>query len=161
MIQRALRLAALPVLISLFVTPIRFFLELAGIPTVFVFLIGLLWLTLAFAVFWGVRLSAEEHPYGLLLLSLVIFAPLSRIPVFVLWWITKTWELGTHYDIFDNWGQALVGQLFYGSLVQIIPGALLGSLTLAITRRRARLANVPKGGGLQHVDESKPGSPPS
>ena len=43
MIQRAVRLAALPVLIALFVTPIRFFLELAGIPTVFVFLIGLLW----------------------------------------------------------------------------------------------------------------------
>ena len=54
------------------------------------------------AVFWGVRLSAEARPYRLLLLSLIIFAPLSRIPVFVLWWITKTWELGTHYDIFDN-----------------------------------------------------------
>ena len=137
MIRRALRLAALPVLISLFVTPVRFFLELAGIPEVYIFLIGLLWLTLAFAVIWGIRLSAEEHPYGLLLLSLVFFSPLSRIPVFVLWWITKTWELGTHYDIFDSWDQALVGQLLYGSLVQIIPGGVLGSLTLAIKRRKA------------------------
>ena len=138
MTQRALRLAALPVLISLFVTPVRFFLELAGIPEVYIFLIGLLWLTLAFAVFWGIRLSAEEHPYQLLLLSLVFFSPLSRIPVFVLWWITKTWGLGTHYDIFDSWDQALVGQLVYGSLVQIIPGGLLGSLTLGIKRHRAR-----------------------
>jgi len=138
MIRRALRLAVLPVLISLFVTPVRFFLELAGIPEVYIFLIGLLWLTLAFAVIWGIRLSAEEHPYGLLLLSLVFFSPLSRIPVFVLWWITKTWELGTHYDIFDSWDQALVGQLLYGSLVQIIPGGVLGSLTLAIKRRKAR-----------------------
>ena len=135
--QQALRLAALPVLISLFVTPIRFFLELAGIPEVYIFLIGLLWLTLAFAVFWGIRLSAEEHPYRLLLLSLVFFSPFSRIPVFVLWWITKTWGLGTHYDIFDSWDQALVGQLVYGSLVQIIPGGLLGSLTLAIKRHNA------------------------
>ncbi len=140
MIQRALRLAALPVLISLFVTPVRFFLELAGIPEVYIFLIGLLWLTLAFAVFWGIRLSDEEHPYRLLWLSLVFFSPPSRFPVFVLWWITKTWGLGTHYDIFDSWDQALVGQLVYGSLVQIIPGGLLGSLTLAIKRRGARPA---------------------
>ena len=138
MIQRALELATLPVLISLVVTPVRFFLELAGIPEVYIFPIGLLWLTLAFAVYWGVRLSDEEHPYRLLMLSLVFFSPPSRFPVFVLWWVTKTWELGTHYDIFDSWDQALVGQLVYGSLVQIIPGVVLGSLTLFIRRRRAR-----------------------
>ncbi len=51
-------------------------------------------------------------------------------------WITKTWGLGTHYDIFDSWDQALIGQIVYGSLVQIIPGSLLGSLTLAIRRHR-------------------------
>jgi hypothetical protein len=111
------------------------------IPEVYIFLIGLLWLTLAFAVFWGIRLSDEEHPYRLLWLSLVFFSPPSRFPVFVLWWITKTWGLGTHYDIFDSWDQALVGQLVYGSLVQIIPGGLLGSLTLAIRRRQARLGD--------------------
>ena len=138
MIRRALKLATLPVLISLVVTPVRFFLELAGIPEVYIFPIGLLWLTLAFAVYWGVRLHGEEHPYRLLMLSLVFFSPPSRFPVFVLWWVTKTWELGTHYDIFDSWEQALVGQLVYGSLVQIIPGVLLGSLTLSLRRRRAR-----------------------
>ena len=51
-----------------------------------------------------------------------------------MWWITQTWELGTHDDIFESWDQALVGQLFYGSLLQIIPGGLLGSLTLAVRR---------------------------
>ena len=137
MIRRALKLATLPVLISLVVTPVRFFLELAGIPEVYIFPIGLLWLTLAFAVYWGVRLSGEERPYRLMMLSLVFFSPPSRFPVFVVWWVTKTWELGTHYDIFDSWEQALVGQLVYGSLVQIIPGILLGSLTLFIRRRRA------------------------
>ena len=40
LIRRALRLAALPVLIAMFITPVRFFLELAGVPTVFVFLTG-------------------------------------------------------------------------------------------------------------------------
>jgi hypothetical protein len=136
MFLRALDLAKTPVLIALFVTPIRFLLELAGLPENVIFIIGLLWLTLVVAVYWGIKLFDEEHPYQLLLLSLVIFSPISRIPVFVLWWITKRWELGTHYDIFDNWGQALVGQLLYGSLVQIIPGFLLGSLTLAIMRHR-------------------------
>ena len=83
MIQRALKLATLPVLVSLIVTPVRFFLELAGIPEVYIFPIGLLWLTLAFAVYWGVRLSDEERPYRLLMLSLVFFSPPSRFPVFV------------------------------------------------------------------------------
>ena len=79
-------------------------------------------------------MSAEAHPYRLLWLSLSFFSPLSRLPVFLLWWITTTWGLGTHYNIFDSWDQALVGQLFYGSLLQIIPGGMLGSLTLAIRR---------------------------
>lgn len=137
MVRRALRLAAWPVVISLFITPARFFLELAGVPTVLVFPLGLLWLALAFAVYLGIVLRDEEHPYRLLLLSLVIFSPPSRVPVFVLWWITTTWGLGTHYAVFDSWEQALVGQLFYGSLLQIIPGFLIGSATLAIRRGRA------------------------
>ncbi len=136
MFQHALRLAAMPALIALFLTPTRFFLELAGLPQNVIFIIGLLWLTLVVAAYWGIKLPDEEHPYLLLLLSLVIFSPVSRVPVFVLWWITKTWGLGTHYDSFDNWSQALVGQLVYGSLVQIIPGGLLGLLTLAIKRHR-------------------------
>jgi len=141
MFLRALSLAKTPVLIAMFVTPIRFFLELAGLPENVIFIIGLLWLTLVFAVYWGIKLFTEERPYQLLLLSLVIFSPVSRIPVFVLWWITQTWELGTHYDIFDNWVQALVGQLVYGSLVQIIPGFILGSLTLAIMQYRKSATN--------------------
>ena len=137
LIRRALRLAAVPVLIAMLITPVRFFLELAGVPTVYVFLFGLLWLSLGVSVYWGVRLSTETHPYRLLWLSLAFFSPPSRVPVFLLWWITTTWGLGTHYDIFDSWDQALVGQLFYGSLLQIIPGGILGSLTLAIRRARA------------------------
>ena len=138
LIRRALRLAGWPVVIALFITPIRFFLELAGVPTVSVFLLGLLWFSLGLSIFWGFRLSAEPHPYRLLWLGLAFFSPLSRFPVFLLWWITTTWGLGTHYNIFESWDQALVGQLFYGSLLQIIPGGLLGSLTLAIRRARTR-----------------------
>lgn len=136
MFLRALKLSKIPILIAMFVTPIRFFLELAGLPTNVIFIIGLLWLTFGVVVYWGIKTFDEEHPYQLLILSLAIFSPVSRIPVFLLWWITTTWELGTHYDIFDNWVQALVGQLVYGSLIQIIPGFLLGSLTLAIIRHR-------------------------
>lgn len=137
LLQRALRLAAWPVLLALLITPVRFGLELAGVPTVLVFPLGLLWLALGFTVFLGFRLSNEEHRYPLLLLSLVVFSPPSRFPVFVLWWITKTWGPGTHYDVFDSRDQALIGQLFHGSLIQVTPGFLIGSPILAIRRSRA------------------------
>ena len=102
MFLHALSLAKTPILIALFVTPIRFSLELAGLPENVIFIIGLLWLTLVVAVYWGIKLYNEEHPFQLLLLSLVIFSPISRIPVFVLWWITKTWEWRVGNMLFNN-----------------------------------------------------------
>ena len=142
MFLRALSLAKTPVLIAMFVTPIRFFLELAGLPENVIFIIGLLWLALAFAIYWGIKLYDEKHPYQLLLLSLIIFSPFSRLTVFVVWWIETKWEIGTHYALyFDNWIQALLNHVVYGSLVQIIPGFLLGSITLAIMRHRKSVTN--------------------
>ena len=137
MFLRALNLAKTPVLIAMFVTPIRFFLELAGLPENVIFIIGLLWLTLAFAVYWGIKLYNEKQPYLLLLLSLIIFSPVSRFPVVVVWWVDTKWAIGTHYGLyFDNWIQALLNHVVYGALVQIIPGFLLGSITLTIMRYR-------------------------
>ena len=131
--QQALSLVKIPIIIALFVTPIRFFLELAGLPENFIFIIGLLWLTLAFAIYWGIKLYNEKNPYLILLLSLFIFSPISRLPVSILWWIDTRWEIGTHYSLyFDNFAQAALNQIVYGSLIQIIPGFLLGSLTIAI-----------------------------
>ena len=73
----------------------------------------------------------------LLLLSLAIFAPISRLTVFAAWWIDKKWEIGTHYGLFfDAWEQALLNQVVYGAIIQIIPGFVLGAITLAIMRRR-------------------------
>jgi len=134
---KALRLAKTPIIISLFVTPIRFLLELAGLPENVIFIIGLLWLTLGFAVYWGINLFNEKRPYLLLLLSLIIFSPVSRLTVVVAWWIDTRWEIGTHYSLhFDSFAQAAFQQVFYGSLIQIIPGFLLGSLTIAIMQYR-------------------------
>ena len=134
---QALRLAKTPIIISLFVTPIRFLLELAGLPENVIFIIGLLWLTLALSIYWGIKLHNEKRSYLLLLLSLIIFSPISRFPVVVLWWIDTRWEIGTHYSLhFDNFAQATFQQVVYGSLIQIIPGFLLGSLTIAIMRYR-------------------------
>ena len=135
--QQALTLAKTPILIAMFVTPVRFFLELAGLPENFIFIIGLLWLTLAFAIYWGIKLYNEKNSYLMLLLSLIIFSPISRFPVSVLWWIDTRWEIGTHYSFyFDNFAQATFQQVVYGSLIQIIPGFLLGSLTIAIMQYR-------------------------
>ena len=135
--QHAFRLAKTPIIIALFVTPIRFFLELSGLPENVIFIIGLLWLTLVFVIYWGTKLYNEKHPYLILLLSLIIFAPISRFPVALLWWIDTKWEIGTHYSLyFDNFAQATFQQVVYGSLIQIIPGFLLGSITLTIMRYR-------------------------
>ena len=132
---RAFKLAKAPIIISMFITPTRYLLELTGLPENVIFIIGLLWLALAFSIYWGIKLYNENHRYLLLLLSLMIFSPISRIPVAILWWIDTHWEIGTHYSLyFDNFAQAFFQQVVYGSLTQIIPGFLLGSLTLAIMR---------------------------
>ena len=62
---KALHLAKIPIIVSLFVTPIRFLLELAGLPENIIFIIGLLWLTLAFAVYWGIKLlKTNDHSFS-------------------------------------------------------------------------------------------------
>ena len=141
--QRAFNLAKAPIIISLFVTPTRYFLELAGFPENVIFIVGLLWLALAFSVYWGIKLYNENYRYLLLLLSLIIFSPISRIPVAILWWIDTRWEIGTHYGLyFDNFAQAFFQQVVYGSLTQIIPSFLLGSLTLVIMKNRKNHTNL-------------------
>ena len=151
MFIKALRLAKTPIIISLFVTPIRFLLELGGLPENVIFIIGLLWLALAFAGYWGIKLFNEKRPYLLLLLSLSIFSPVSRFTVFVAWWIDTRWEIGTHYGLyFDHWIMALLNHVVYGALVQIIPGFLLGSLILLIMRQRKPI--IKKTNSIENVE---------
>lgn len=136
-VHRALGLAKTPIIIALILTPIRFSLELVGLPESVIFIIGLLWLTLAFAIYWGIKLYNDKRAYAILLLSLLIFSPISRFPVAILWWIDTKWEIGTHYSLyFDNFAQATFQQVVYGSLIQIIPGFLLGVITIAIMRNK-------------------------
>ena len=136
-LSQALKLAKAPILLSFLVTPVRFLLELAGVPEYAIFIIGLLWLTLGFSVYWGIKLYKEEKAFLVLLASLVIFSPVSRLTVVAAWWVDRTWEIGTHYGLyFDNWPQVLLNQGIYGALVQIIPGFLVGAVTIAIMRSR-------------------------
>jgi len=78
-----------------------------------------------------------------MLLALSIFAPISRVPVALFWWIDTHWEIGTHYGwYFTSWPQALLNHVVYGALVQIIPGMLIGSLTLMLMQlRKAKAIN--------------------
>ncbi len=145
-LQKAFHLAKIPIIISFFVTPVRFLLEFVGISEYAIFLIGLLWLTLAFSVFWGIKLYNEKQPYLLMLISLTIFSPISRLTVVAAWWVDTTWKTGTHYGLyFDSWPQILLNQGIYGALVQIIPGFVLGSITIAIMlNRRSALKQTEK-----------------
>ncbi len=137
LLQHAFHLAKTPIIISLFLTPIRFILELAGLPEYAIFILGLLWLTIAFSVYWGFKLYNEKQAYLLILMSLIIYSPVSRLTVVIAWWVDTQWEIGTHYGLyFDNWIQTLLNHGIYGALVQIIPGFLIGSITIAIMRYR-------------------------
>lgn len=142
-VQHAFRLVKTPILIALILTPFRFSLEFAGIPESYIFIIGLLWLTLGFAIYWGIKLHNDKHSYLILFLSLLIFSPISRFPVAVLWWIDTKWEIGTHYGLyFDNFAQATFQQVVYGSLIQLIPGFLLGAITIAIMRNKKTITKT-------------------
>jgi hypothetical protein len=136
-LRQAIHFAKVPVIISLFLSPIRYTLELIGLPENAIFIIGLLWLTLGFAIYLGIKTFNEKKPYQIILLSLIIFSPISRIPVAILWWIDTKWEIGTHYGLYyDSFGDALLNHVIYGSLVQLIPAFLLGTITIAIMRYR-------------------------
>tara|TARA_R110002051_G_scaffold273665_4_gene334312 strand:- start:8727 stop:9188 length:462 start_codon:yes stop_codon:yes gene_type:complete len=136
-LQQAIHFAKVPVIISLFLSPTRYTLELIGLPENAIFIIGLLWLTLGFAIYLGIKTFNKKKPYQIILLSLIIFSPISRIPVAILWWIDTKWEIGTHYGLYyDSFGDALLNHVIYGSLVQLIPAFLLGTITIAIMRYR-------------------------
>lgn len=140
LLKKAISLVKLPIIISLFLTPLRFSLELIGINENYIFFIGLLWLTLAFSIYWAIRHYKTHLFLIILLLSLIIYSPISRIPVAIVWWIDTHWALGTHYGMyFDTFTQVLLNHVFYGSLVQIIPGFLIGLFTFAIMQQRQTL----------------------
>ena len=83
------------------------------------------------------KIYNKKQSYLLLFLSLLLFSPISRGPVAIFWWIDTKWNIGTHYGMyFNNFGEAILNQVIYGSLVQIIPGFLLGSIIIAIMRNR-------------------------
>jgi hypothetical protein len=139
-LQQAIYYAKAPIIIALILTPIRYSLELLGLPENAIFIIGLLWFTLGFSIYLGIKIANHKQAFKILLLSLLIYSPISRIPVAILWWVDKKWEIGTHYGLyFDNFGQALLNHVIYGSLVQLIPGFLLGTLTISIMRYRKTL----------------------
>lgn len=139
-LQQAIYYAKAPIIIALILTPVRYCLELLGLPENAIFIIGLLWLTLGFAIYLGIKIAMHKKAFKILLLSLLIYSPISRIPVAILWWVDTKWEIGTHYGLYyDNFGQALLNHVIYGSLVQLVPGFLLGSLTITIMKYRKTL----------------------
>ncbi len=138
--QEALSLTGIPIIIALFLTPIRFTLEMIGLPENFIFIVGLLWLTIGVSIYWGIRFYNKKRFLTILLLSLMVYSPISRIPVALAWWIDTNWELGTHYGLyFDSFAQVLLNQVVYGTLIQIIPGFLLGSITFTIMQQKKTL----------------------
>jgi hypothetical protein len=141
MFQRALKLSAWPALISLLITMSRFFAERAELPEMVCFFIGIAWFTVAVGAYLGFALADEEHTYRLLFLALLCFAIFSRIPVTLLWWVTKTYGLGTHYDVFSGWGHVIYAQFLVGVTQQVITGGIVGIITAALKTRYSKKPN--------------------
>ena len=132
-IKQARELVKIPIVIGVLVTPVRFSLELLGLPENNIFIIGVLWVTIGYAIWWGVKYYDHNYFPGLLLMSLLIFSPVSRISVALAWWVETKWALGTHYGLyFNTFGEALWNQVVYGTLVQLIPGFLAGCITWGV-----------------------------
>lgn len=140
LVQEALSLVKWPILMALILTPVRYALELIGIPENYIFLIGLLWFTIGISIYWGIKYHYNRRFTILLFISLLIFSPISRIPVALAWWVDTQWELGTHYGyFFDTFEQVLFNQVVYGSILQIVPGFLVGSITFFVMQRKMNL----------------------
>lgn len=135
MAKQVLKLALWPAVISLVVTIARFFAERAHLPDNLTFWIGITWVAVLAGVYYGFKLAAEPRPYALLALTMLFLGWLSRIPAVALWWITKTYGLGTHYDVFGSWASALALQLLLGPLEHLAFG-VPGILILAWKRRK-------------------------
>jgi hypothetical protein len=135
MAKRALKLALWPAAISLAVTAARFFAERANLPDGLTFWIGITWVAVLTGLYYGLKLAGAARPYALLALTMLFLGWLSRIPAVALWWITKAYGLGTHYDVFENWGSALALQLLLGPLEHLAFG-IPGMAVLAWKRRK-------------------------
>ncbi|WP_425391633.1 hypothetical protein [Ekhidna sp.] len=133
--RRVWLLIKTPIVLGLLITPIRFSLEMSGLPDGAIFLFGALWLTLGLSIYWGIRLYRRNQAHLTLLLCLTIFSPISRIPIALLWYIDNKLEIGSHYGLyFHNFQSAILNQIGYGSLIQIIPGFIIGTITIAIMK---------------------------
>lgn len=138
--QEVLQLIKTPIVLSFIVTPVRYVLELVGIHENYIFLLGLLWLTIGISIYWGIKFHYKHRFLLIIFISLLIYSIISRIPVAIAWWVDTKWELGTHYGLFfDTFEQVLLNQVVYGSIVQIVPGYIIGLLTFAIMKRRVNL----------------------
>lgn len=130
---QALQLIKTPTLIAIGITPLRFYLELIGINENYIFLIGLLWFTIGISVYWSYKHYHRKNITWVILLSLVIYSPISRIPVAIAWWIDVEYNLETHYGwYFESFSQAILNHVVYGSLVQIIPSIIIALITVKI-----------------------------
>jgi hypothetical protein len=135
---QACGLALRPLLLSVLVTLLRFFGERSDLPNVLTFFVGVIWLTLIVAAYWGWKFAKGESPHLLLFVSLLVFALLSRIPIVLLWWVTASRLLGTHYDMYRDLRQALLFQFGVSASFQIAAGFLVGSLAIGLSRWRSR-----------------------
>lgn len=125
-----------PLALSWLVTLVRFVLEYIGISENYIFIVGLLWFSLGLAIYWSRKFAHKADAFKLIVLLLLVFSPLSRIPVAIAWWVDVEYNLGTHYGwYFDSFSQVLLNHMVYGTLVQLVPSMMVAAISLALLKR--------------------------
>jgi len=133
------RIVSMPLLVAWLVTPLRFTLEYIGINENYIFVIGLLWFSLGLAVYWSLKYANRAYALKLLMVLMIVFSPLSRIPVAIAWWFDVEYQLGTHYGwYFDSFHQVLINHMFYGALIQLLPSLLLAALIIKVQNSKVK-----------------------
>jgi hypothetical protein len=87
------------ILLSLFVTAVRFVLEKVAAPPAWTHAVGVTWLAPVVGAYFALNLAAGSHGLGALLRALVIYAFSVRGAVAALMAVATTLRLGSHYDV--------------------------------------------------------------
>jgi hypothetical protein len=87
------------ILLSLFVTAVRFMLEKVAAPPIWAWTVGVTWLAPVVGAYFALNLKAESRGLGALLQALVIYAFSVRGAVAALMLVATALRLGSHYDV--------------------------------------------------------------
>ena len=120
---------AMAIMVSLFVTALRFALEKVAAPRSWSYAVGVTWLIPVVGAFLAIRIVAEGQGFRRLVGALLVYAYAVRGAITALMLVATWLTLGSHYDITP---QTMVRTLFTGETHEFVPGSFAQMLNLGV-----------------------------